>query len=116
MKFVSFVDYHGIVMSSAMLQILFHNLVLMHVNTILILQGKAHPLWAASYKGRLEVVEDLLDRGAEVNQTTDVRTIVLLPYCRKFSLEKIFHQPQLPLYYRHIQQNKFSPVVIISSM
>ena len=85
MKFVSFV-YHGIVVSSVMLQILFHNLVLMHVNSILILQGKEHPLWAASYEGRLEVVEDLLDRGAEVNQTTDVRTIVLLLYSRKFSL------------------------------
>ena len=53
---------------------------LCYLNTILILQGKDPPLWGASREGRLEVVEDLLDRGAEVNQTTDVRTIVLLLY------------------------------------
>ena len=45
-----------------------------HVTTILILQGKLPPLWEASSKGRVEVVEALLDRGAEVNLVTDVST------------------------------------------
>ena len=40
---------------------------------VLILQGDDMPLWGASYDGRLEVVEALLDRGADINQTTDVR-------------------------------------------
>ena len=37
---------------------------------VLILQGKEMPLWGASHEGRLEVVEFLLDRGADINQTT----------------------------------------------
>ena len=37
---------------------------------VLILQGEVAPLWGASCEGRLEVVEFLLDRGADVNQTT----------------------------------------------
>ena len=40
---------------------------------VLILQGEVTPLWGASSEGRLEVVEALLDRGADINQTTDVR-------------------------------------------
>ena len=38
-----------------------------------ILQGVVLPLWRASYEGRVEVVETLLDRGAEVNKTNHVR-------------------------------------------
>ena len=41
---------------------------------VLILQGKVTPLWGASSEDRLEVVEFLVDRGADINQTnTDVR-------------------------------------------
>ena len=40
---------------------------------VLILQGELTPLWGASCEGRLEIVEALLDRGADINQTTDVR-------------------------------------------
>ena len=40
---------------------------------VLILQEEVTPLWGASGEGRLEVVEALLDRGADINQTT-VRT------------------------------------------
>ena len=39
-----------------------------------ILQGKQKPLWGASYEGKLGAVEALLDRGAEVNLSNDVRT------------------------------------------
>ena len=42
--------------------------------TVIILQGERTPLWRASEGGRLDTVEALLDRGAEVNLTTDVRT------------------------------------------
>ena len=40
---------------------------------ILILQGEVAPLWGASCEGRLEVVEFLLDRGADINQAANVR-------------------------------------------
>ena len=39
-----------------------------------ILQGKEKPLWGASCQGKLGAVEALLDRGAEVNLISDVRT------------------------------------------
>ena len=54
---------------------------------VLILQGENTPLWGASIEGRLEVVEALLDRGADINQTTDVRAYhvytaeLLYPMC-----------------------------------
>ena len=41
---------------------------------IIILQGEATPLWGASGEARLDTVDALLDRGAEVNLRTDVRT------------------------------------------
>ena len=44
-----------------------------YVQLCIILQGMSRPLWAASLEGRVEVVQALLDRGAEVNQTNDVR-------------------------------------------
>ena len=59
----------------------------MNVLYVLILQGKKMPLWGASSEGRLEVVEALLDRGADINQTTDVRAYhvytaeLLYPLC-----------------------------------
>jgi ankyrin repeat protein len=37
---------------------------------ILFLQGERTPLWSACLVGRLEVVESLLDGGADINQTT----------------------------------------------
>ena len=40
---------------------------------VLILQGEVAPLWGASREGRLEVVEFLLDRGADINQAANVR-------------------------------------------
>ena len=40
---------------------------------IFIPQGEVTPLWGASSEGRLDAVEVLLDRGAEVNLETDVR-------------------------------------------
>ena len=45
-----------------------------HDTVIIVLQGKLMPLWGASSEGRLDTVEALLDRGAEVNQGNDVRT------------------------------------------
>ena len=45
------------------------------VQILIILQGKQTPLWRASHEGRLDTVEVLLDRDAEVNQRTDVRTL-----------------------------------------
>ena len=36
---------------------------------VLILQGEVALLWGASSEGRLEVVEALVDRGADINQT-----------------------------------------------
>ena len=53
---------------------------------VLILQGVVAPLWGASSEGRLEVVEALLDRGADINQTTDVRVYtaeLLYPMCMR---------------------------------
>ena len=41
---------------------------------VIILQGEFTPLWVASREGRLDTVEALLDRGAEVNRRNDVRT------------------------------------------
>ena len=38
-----------------------------------ILQGKIKPLWPASKDGIPEVVEALLDRGADINLTNEVR-------------------------------------------
>ena len=38
-----------------------------------ILQGKIKPLWSASSNGIPEVVEALLDRGADINLTSEVR-------------------------------------------
>ena len=49
-----------------------------HDTVIIILQGKLTPLWRASYEGRSDIVEVLLDRGAEVNQRNDVRTLYLV--------------------------------------
>ena len=46
------------------------------VQILIILQGKLTPLWRASHEGRLDTVEVLLDRGAEVNQRNDVRTLI----------------------------------------
>ena len=51
---------------------------------ILILQGEVAPLWGASCEGRLEVVEFLLDRGADINQAANVRAytiFILLSSC-----------------------------------
>ena len=64
------------------MQIRSHNMVY-----VPILQGKETPLWGASRGGRLEVSEFLLDRGADINQTTDVRNYrvyaaeLLYPMC-----------------------------------
>ena len=44
---------------------------------ILIVQGEDPSLWSASLDGRLEVVEALIDRGADINQTTDVRAYLV---------------------------------------
>ena len=41
---------------------------------VLILQGKRRPLWSASSNGIPEVVEALLDRGADINLTNEVRS------------------------------------------
>jgi ankyrin repeat protein len=41
---------------------------------LILLQGEETPLWGASAEERLDTVEALLDRGAEVNQRNDVRT------------------------------------------
>ena len=57
-----------------------------HVPTILILQGKKPPLWEASFEGRVEVVEALLDRGAEVNLVTDVSTYNVNCSCHDSSI------------------------------
>ena len=40
---------------------------------VIILQGKRKPLWSASKDGIPEVVEALLDRGADINLTNEVR-------------------------------------------
>ena len=37
------------------------------------LQGITKPLWVACYVGNLEVVEVLIDRGAEINLPNEVR-------------------------------------------
>ena len=37
-----------------------------------ILQGKTKPLWSASKDGIPEIVEALLDRGADINITNEV--------------------------------------------
>ena len=39
-----------------------------------ILQGEVKPLWGASNEGKLGAVEVLLNQGAEVNLSNDVRT------------------------------------------
>ena len=52
---------------------------MMYVVIVLIVQGKVPSLWAGSFEGRLEVVEALLDRGANINQTTDVRAYQVTP-------------------------------------
>ena len=57
-----------------MINTTFTTLHCIHVTIIFILQGKEPPLWGASFEGRVEVVEALLDRGAEVNLVTDVST------------------------------------------
>ena len=41
-------------------------------STVLTLQGSSTPLYGASFEGRLNVVQILLDHGADVNQTTGV--------------------------------------------
>ena len=41
-------------------------------STVLTLQGKIPPLYDASSKGNLNIIEVLLDHGADVNQPTDV--------------------------------------------
>ena len=51
-----------------------HNLMIVFGDCVIILQGELKPLWGASNGGRLDTVEALLDRGAEVNQRSDVRT------------------------------------------
>ena len=57
-----------------------------HVTTILILQGKELPLWGASFEGRVEVVETLLDRGAEVSLVTNVSTYYANCSCHDSSM------------------------------
>ena len=42
---------------------------------VIILQGKRKPLWSASSNGIPEVVEALLDRGADINLTNEVRCV-----------------------------------------
>ena len=42
-------------------------------SSVITLQGIKKPLWSASYEGNLEVVEVLIDRGAEVNLPNEVR-------------------------------------------
>ena len=42
-------------------------------SSVIILQGIDKPLWSASYKGNLEMVEVLIDRGAEINLPNEVR-------------------------------------------
>ena len=51
-----------------------HNLGIVYGDHVIILQGEEMPLWGASQEGRLDTVEALLDRGAEVNQRNDVST------------------------------------------
>ena len=40
---------------------------------VITLQGITKPLWSASYNGKLELVEVLIDRGAEINLPNEVR-------------------------------------------
>ena len=42
-------------------------------SSVITLQGIKKPLWAASYEGNLEMVEVLIDRGAEINLPNEVR-------------------------------------------
>ena len=42
-------------------------------SSVITLQGIKKPLWSASYEGNLEVVEVLIDRGAEINLPSEVR-------------------------------------------
>ena len=42
-------------------------------SSVITLQGIDKPLWSASYVGNLEMVEVLIDRGAEVNLPNEVR-------------------------------------------
>ena len=42
-------------------------------SSVITLQGIKKPLWSASYDGKLEMVEVLIDRGAEINLPNEVR-------------------------------------------
>ena len=44
-------------------------------SSVITLQGIDKPLWSASYEGNLEMVEVLIDRGAEINLPSEVRVM-----------------------------------------
>ena len=44
-------------------------------SSVITLQGIQKPLWVASCEGNLEMVEVLIDRGAEINLPTEVKSV-----------------------------------------
>ena len=69
-----------------------------------VLQNGCSPLYAASCNGHLDVVETLLEAGANINQVNKVGGHVCIQYhCKHVQYMDVYDSLLMPLLFRNLQ-------------